>query len=77
MRAWGCKLKAAAVHLQAHLKADKFYSVIANMRGISTQEVASKICKHSSVLRGLQVKSRIPSACQVYLGLPRLIWRII
>ena len=42
MRVWGCKLKAAAVHLQAHLKADKFYSVIANMRGISTQEVASK-----------------------------------
>jgi hypothetical protein len=47
-------LIAAAVGLQAHLKADKYYSVIANMRGESTEEVANKICTHS-VLRGLQV----------------------
>lgn len=40
--------------LQAHLKADKYYSVIANMRGSSPEDVASKIisCK---ALRGLQV----------------------
>lgn len=47
---------------EAHLKADKFYSVIANMRGKSTQDVASKICNHSSVLRGLQG----PTVTEVY-----------
>lgn len=40
--------------VQAHLKADKFYSVVANMRGSSPQEVAHKILS-SEALRGLQV----------------------
>ncbi|BDA42120.1 ATP phosphoribosyltransferase [Coccomyxa sp. Obi] len=39
--------------LEAHLKADKFYSVVANMRGSSPQEVAHKILS-SEALRGLQ-----------------------
>ena len=71
-----CALMAAAVDLQAHLKADKFYSVIANMRGTSTQEVASKICNHSSVLRGLQVRMKCCNCLQVDQDLHLLIWRI-
>ena len=39
---------------QAHLKANKYYSVTANMRGTSMEEVAAKICEHP-VLKGLQV----------------------
>ena len=41
--------------VQAHLKADSFYSVVANMRGSSAEEVAGKILS-SSALRGLQVR---------------------
>ena len=40
--------------MQAHLKADKFYSVIANMRGTSPEDVASRILS-CEALRGLQV----------------------
>lgn len=39
---------------QAHLKADNYYSVVANMRGNNAEEVAQKIL-HSEELRGLQV----------------------
>lgn len=40
--------------MQAHLKADKYYSVIANMRGTSPEDVASRILS-CEALRGLQV----------------------
>ena len=40
--------------MQAHLKADKFYSVIANMRGTSPEDVATRILS-CEALRGLQV----------------------
>ena len=43
------------VAVQAHLKADNFYSVVANMRGSSPEEVAHKILS-SEALRGLQVR---------------------
>ena len=29
--------------MQAHLKADQYYSVVANMRGTSPEDVATKI----------------------------------
>ena len=40
--------------MQAHLKADKYYSVIANMRGTSPEDVATRILS-CEALRGLQV----------------------
>lgn len=40
--------------VQAHLKADKYYSVVANMRGTSPEDVATKIMS-CEALRGLQV----------------------
>ena len=40
--------------MQAHLKADNYYSVIANMRGTSPEDVASRILS-CEALRGLQV----------------------
>ena len=42
--------------LQAHLKADQYYSVVANMRGTSAEDVATKIIS-CEALRGLQVTS--------------------
>ncbi|KAK9909062.1 hypothetical protein WJX75_006625 [Coccomyxa subellipsoidea] len=39
--------------LEAHLKAESFYSVVANMRGSSPEEVAGKILSNSA-LKGLQ-----------------------
>jgi ATP phosphoribosyltransferase len=41
--------------MQAHLKAESFYSVVANMRGSSPEEVAGKILSNSA-LKGLQVQ---------------------
>lgn len=40
---------------EAHLTAGNFYSVIANMRGDSAEEVAAAILGHEG-LRGLQVR---------------------
>ena len=40
--------------MQAHLKADQYYSVVANMRGTSPEDVATKILS-CEALRGLQV----------------------
>ena len=59
---YGCRLDviyaaqclAGPVPLQAHLKAEQFYSVVANMRGDSPEEVARKLLS-SEGLRGLQV----------------------
>ena len=48
--------------MQAHLKADKFYSVVANMRGTSPEDVASKILS-CEALRGLQVLSLSFHSC--------------
>ena len=42
--------------LEAHLKADDYYSVVANMRGSSAEEVASLIMSRGH-LGGLQVDS--------------------
>ena len=41
--------------LEAHLKADGYYSVVANMRGGSPEEVAANIMSRGH-LGGLQVK---------------------
>ena len=40
--------------LEAHLTAEQFYSVIANMRGSSAEEVSARLLQNS-LLRGLQV----------------------
>lgn len=53
----GCHCHTCNVSLsnvQAHLKADRYFSVVANMRGKSAEEVAGKINTHP-VLGGLQV----------------------
>ena len=42
--------------MQAHLKAQSFYSVVANIRGRSAEEVAGPLLD-SQELRGLQVGS--------------------
>ncbi len=42
--------------LEAHLKADDYYSLVANMRGDSPEEVASRIMSRGH-LGGLQVQS--------------------
>ena len=45
-----------SVDAQAHLKAQSFYSVVANIRGRSAEEVAGPLLD-SQELRGLQVHS--------------------
>ena len=42
--------------LEAHLTADKFYSVIANMRGESAEEVSLRLLRNTA-LAGLAVSS--------------------
>ena len=48
------QLSDGAAFVQAHLKADQYYSVVANMRGTSPEDVATKILS-CEALRGLQV----------------------
>ena len=56
--------------VQAHLKADQYYSVVANMRGTSPEDVATKILS-CEALRGLQVPSLAPHSPQSVLKKPR------
>ena len=58
-RTEGCLHVPQVVHelierLDAHLKAEQFYSVIVNMRGNSPEEVATLLC-NTEGLTGLQV----------------------
>ncbi len=45
----------------AHLKAEQFYSVIANMRGTSPEEVATRLVQAPG-LQGLQVRGETASS---------------
>jgi hypothetical protein len=63
-----CLDLGAVVPEQAHLKAEQFYSVIANMRGASPEEVSSSILSCHG-LRGLQV---LPLSCSPALLLSSL-----
>jgi hypothetical protein len=49
--------------LEAHLTAEQFYSVIANMRGESAEEVSARLLQNP-LLRGFQVRSAALSSCR-------------